>query len=269
MSAFTTAGVREARPRACDLRAGDYLPEHGGAVVAYVVTERANPAARRRSRRDVAWIETRDGRDIALGALERVRVLRLRRLAAHIVAAREAYAGARDAWEYARDFACHGYAAELEAYPREHPAPRFADYLREAAAALRPCELEQWRRARDVWQLAGDAWRRARGAYAGAVARLVAPGARQARRAPVLPACELAAAPSAARGDVAGWTCPDGSAPGATGRLLPGGSAGGREARRAANRLELGDACTSQRSKAQLFTCAPQPFTCVLQPFYL
>ena len=128
-------GARNARP-------GDYLPEYGAHVTAEPVTD---PETAR------VWLTLEDGRDVDLTPRGKVWIYRRYDAPAWMRDALEAYRAARDAREALREsgqlvptsvagaagsgVAC--FQLERADFDRAYPAPRFAEYVKDAAAAYR------------------------------------------------------------------------------------------------------------------------------------
>lgn len=78
-----------------------------------------------------------NGADESFTAHETVTVVRERKAPAHVRDAAAAYRDARDAWERQAEAATYGYETELREYRETNPPPRFPDFLRECAGAMR------------------------------------------------------------------------------------------------------------------------------------
>lgn len=130
------------RRSARQVTTGDYLPEHGAHVVAPAVEDPDDGAQ---------WVTLDDGRDIRL-TTRKVWLHRTYDAPAWMSEALTAYRSARDARDAMRESsqpipagAVAGAAGssaawcQLEAddFARAYPAPRLADFIREAAAARR------------------------------------------------------------------------------------------------------------------------------------
>ena len=136
------ADVKCFRRAARNARPGDWLPEYGARVVAEPVTD---PESGRH------WLTLDDGRDVEATPRGKVWLFRQYDSPAWMAEAVTAYRAARDAREALREsghvvptsvpgaagsaVAC--YQLEPGDFDAAYPAPRLADYIREAAAARR------------------------------------------------------------------------------------------------------------------------------------
>lgn len=118
------------RRGAANIQAGDWLPEYG----AHVLTA---PIEDPTSNREAWWVTLSDGRDVSFTRRGKVWLYRQYAASPWVAQATEEYRDARLAWERDRENVALGYATEMREYGQERPAPRLADFLRQAAAARR------------------------------------------------------------------------------------------------------------------------------------
>lgn len=129
------------------VRAGDYLPDHGGHVIAAPVADPDDGSV---------WVALDTGTDVQLTG-RKVWILRKYDAPAWMADALEAYRCARDARDATRESgapipagAVAGAAGsavawcqlEPDDFRRAYPAPRLADFIREAAHAARRPESD-------------------------------------------------------------------------------------------------------------------------------
>ena len=83
------------------------------------------------------WVTLDTGADVAFPADGMVRVVRKRQAPEWIRKCASEYRDARIAWERDRENVACGYATEMREYGESVRAPRYADFVRQAAAAMR------------------------------------------------------------------------------------------------------------------------------------